>query len=357
MRVGLIADRLDKERTTGVGTYVRGLTAGLASCAPDLDVTLFALPCSRARKLAWATTGRPALAPPRRDLELLHVLVPIMPVPTAMPLVVTVHDLMPLKYPRYFTPRARWLYRRAMEQVRRQARMVIAVSEATRRDIVSILGIPPERIAVAHEGGPLDLARPSAEESAAVLRGLELAAGGYFLFLGELARRKNPLWLVDAFAHLASTRSDLRLVFVGSEGAGAREVHHRVDELGIGEHVRFCGHLPRPSVAALLSAAAGLVLPSEDEGFGIPAVEAMAAGTPLIVSDRGALPEVTAGAARVVAFGDVSALAAAMREVLDDGAAAESMRSHGRLRAAVFSWRLHAELVVEAYEEALAWAS
>lgn len=354
MRVGLITDRLDKERTTGVGTYVRGLTAGLRSCAPELEVTLFALPSSRLRKLAWATAGRPAVIAPRADLELLHVLVPVIPVPTAIPLVVTIHDLMPLKYPRYFSPRARWLYGRAMEQVRRQARRVIAVSESTKRDIVSILGLPAARIAVAHEGEPLDLAPATVEETAATLRDLELDAGCYFLFLGELARRKNPLWLVEAFARLTSGRDDLRLVFAGSEGIGAREVRARVQMLGIAHRVRFCGHLPRAEVGPLLSAAAGLVLPSEDEGFGIPAVEAMSAGAPLIVSDRGALPEVAGGAARVVAFGDVAALAGAMGELLDDPGLREQLRSRGRRRASCFSWQRHAELVVEAYAEALA---
>jgi glycosyltransferase involved in cell wall biosynthesis len=347
-----MADRLDRDRTTGVGTYVNGLTQGLESVDGGHDFVLFAPEGSPLRKAAWTLLGTPDVRPPREP-DLLHVLVPTMPVPTHLPLVVTIHDLMPLKYPSYFAPRARWLYGRAMRQFRRQAAHVIAVSEATAADVERLLSVPAERITVAHEGEPLDLASPAREAVEPALRAVGLRPGGYLMFLGELARRKNPLGLVEAFGRVAAEFPELRLAFVGSPGIGADDVRARVGELGLGDRVDFLGHVPRGLIASLFAGAAAVVLPSEDEGFGIPAVEAMTCGAPLIVSDRGALPEVVGDGGVVVPFGDVDALASAVRRAVQEPGERAQLAERGRRRAGAFSWRRAAEITVDVYHRTL----
>lgn len=348
-KVGLLADRLGRARTTGVGTYVKGLVQGFDNLASDHELVLFSQDGSSLRKLSWSVFGAPAIRPPRGDLDLLHVLVPTMPVPTALPLVVTVHDLMPMKHPHWFSPRARWLFGRAMRQFQRQAVHFIAVSEATGADVEAVLEIPRERITIIPEGEPLDLTAPDAAAIEPALQTVALHAHDYVLFLGELATRKNPLWLVESFAQVASRHPTLRLVFAGSPGIGAAAVRARVEALGLESRVAFLGHVPRDLVGPLLAGASAVVLPSEDEGFGIPAVEAMTCGAPLIVSDRGALPEVVGDGGEVVPFADVGALADALYRTATDAQARTDLAARGKRRARAFSWRRAAQQTIDVY--------
>jgi glycosyltransferase involved in cell wall biosynthesis len=140
-------------------------------------------------------------------------------------------------------------------------------------------------------------------------------------------------------------------VFAGSPRIGAGEVQELVHEHGLEDRVLFLGHIDRADVSALLVGAAAMALPSEDEGFGIPAVEAMACGTPVVVSDRGSLPEVVGDAALVAPYGDDEALAGALRTLAQDGEVRTRMSEAGRKRAAEFSWRRTAEVTLSVYQQ------
>jgi glycosyltransferase involved in cell wall biosynthesis len=219
---------------------------------------------------------------------------------------------------------------------------VIAVSEATKHDVVELLGFPADRVSVVHLGVPLHF-RPQPES--------QPDARPLVVFVGEIAARKNVRVLVEAFARAAVP--DAQLVLAGSPGLGSEDVDAAIERLGLSGSVRRLGHAPQQVVDTLVADADVLVLPSLDEGFGIPALEAMSAGTAVVVSDAGSLPEVVGDAGLVVPVGDVDALAGAIGRVLTDDDLRLALGARGRTRAATFSWTDAATKTIEVYEHAL----
>lgn len=373
-QIGLFADRLARNRGTGVGAYVEGLAAGFSDLPqgcfsfrllslPEREVPSPSryshLPISQLQlprqftRLAWALCGRPRIDADKGSFDLLHVLVPVGPVPTRLPLVVTIHDLMPLKFPHLFDRHSRFFFRLAMGQARREAAHIIAVSERTRQDIIEILDVAPERVTTVHLGAPTDIGTISDQERAEVLIRYGLAEVQYVLFVGELAARKNPIRLAEAFAQIATELPMTRLVYVGSPGIGYDDLRMKINKLKIDSRVELLGHVPRKDVLSLHAGATAFVLPSRYEGFGIPVIEAMLSDTPVIVSDAGALPEVVGNAGIVVPGADAAGLAAAIRRVLTDSQLRDSLVCHGRHRARTFSWDLASRRTVDVYQEVL----
>ena len=373
VRIGLYADRLTRTTTTGVGMYMAGLSSALAKQPRANDFMLFSvserlaippgtygampigyLPWPRpAVHVAWSLLGRPRVNQLGGKLDLLHVLVPGVPVPTDLPLVATVHDLTPIKFPRFFDPPTRWLVGRALRQIGRQARRIIAASERTRRDVCEILNVPQERVAVVHQGVPADVIQPSGSELGQALQRYSLTDVPYVLFVGEITHRKNLLGLLDAFSLVAGQQPTVRLVLVGSPGLGAELVRRRIRTLGLERRAIMLGHVQRKDVSALMAGAAVFVLPSIYEGFGIPVLEAMTCGAPVVVSDGGSLPEVVGDAGLVVPGADPPALAAAIRRVIEDEALREHLRGLGLVRVRAFSWKRAAAQTLAVYEDAL----
>lgn len=373
MRIGLFADRLGREATTGVGGYVAGLAAGLQRRAahdyvlvstPERDgvgaASYGGMPLAvldwprRPVQAAWTLTGRPRIAKVAgAPVELLHVLVPSTPVPSRAPLVVTIHDLAPLVVPDCFTRLDRRLLTRAVRHAARHAAAIVTVSEYTRREVIELLGIAPGRVTAVHHGPPGDVAPPLAGASA--LPPSPVADGRpYLLFVGELTPRKEPERLVAAFGAVAARHPDWRLVLTGSPGLASAAVARRIAALGLGDRVVVAGHLPRPAVLAALGGAGALVLPSRHEGFGLPTLEAMAAGTALVVSDAGALPEVVGDAAIVVPARDTDALAAALDRVMRDPSLRDELVDAGRQRLRFFSWERAAAETAAVHDRVLA---
>lgn len=371
-RVGLVADRLARQHETGVATYARALTAALARSGRDVDVELLALPEGGAvdaaryggvpisrlpwprfpTRLAWTAVRWPRVNAGRNPLDLLHDLVPITPVPTDLPLVVTIHDLMPIQTPELFSAKARVTFRRSMRHARRHADHIVTVSERTRRDVVELLGIPPERVTAIHLGAPP--ADPvDAQDASRRLAALGLEGVPYVMFLGEVRSRKNPVGLLEAFALVATEFPAVRLVFVGRPGLGYEALVARVAALGLAGRVDLLGHLPRPDVVALLSNATVFAMCSHSEGFGLPVVEAMSYGAPVLVTDTGSLPEVAGDAALVVPHGDPPMLAAGLARMLGDTEIRRRFAAAGRLRAAAFTWDETARRTVEVYAHVL----
>jgi glycosyltransferase involved in cell wall biosynthesis len=281
------------------------------------------------------------------------VLVPGVPVPTDLPLVATVHDLTPIMFPRFFDRQTGWLYGRTVRQIARQARRIIAVSEQTRQDLCTLLEVPAERVAVVHLGVPQDIRRPTPSQLGATLERYGLAEVPYVLFVGVLTDRKNPLGLVEAFSLVAARWPDARLVLVGSEGLGGEAVGRRIQALGLDRQARVLGHVARCDLPALLTGAAVFVLPSVYEGFGIPVLEAMACGAPVIVSDGGSLPELVGDAGLVVPRAEPDGLADSILEVLGDPPTRERLSRLALSRARQFSWERAAEQTLAVYEDAL----
>ena len=273
------------------------------------------------------------------------------------PYLVTVHDLIRWFDLRGLDPplinrpnrRDRLALRRDAAGVR-GAMALVAVSEATRRDLVEHLAIAPDRVHVVAEGIDHGRFRPVA--------GRDLGAP-YLLFVGSEHPRKDLITLLRAFALLKRERrfADLRLVKAGAAGKAeapfAAPVAAAVRELGLEREVDFLGHVPDDELPALYSGAACLAFPSRYEGFGLPPLEAMACGCPVVASDAGALPETTGGAALTVRCGDPAALADALRVVIGDRAARAELVARGLARAAAFTWERAARELGRVYDAVL----
>ena len=233
----------------------------------------------------------------------------------------------------------------------RAAAAVIAVSEATKRDLVTHLGAPPERVFVVYEGVDHRLFRPVERR---------LLDARYVLFVGSEHPRKNLVTLLRAFASLTRERAfrDLKLVKLGAaggpEGPFRDDTLRAVRELGLERDVVFTGPVDDEDLPVYYSGAECLVLPSLYEGFGLPPLEAMACGCPAIVSSAGSLPEIAGDAALAVDPRDADALAAAIRAVLTDDTLRADLRRRGRARAASFTWERAGAETMRVYDAVLA---
>jgi glycosyltransferase involved in cell wall biosynthesis len=228
----------------------------------------------------------------------------------------------------------RLLFKTQVPRSARRADRVLTGSEWTKADLVERYSLPADRIVVTPYG-----------VDAAYTPDGPRAEGHYALFVGAIQPRKGPVTAIDA---LALVNSDLRLLLVGPEKLGAAQVRERVERLGLGERVAWRGHVERDELAALYRGAAVLVFPSRYEGFGLPVVEAMACGTPVVATTAGAIPEVAGNAAVLVAPDDPAALAGGIERALADRA---RLVAAGLEQARRYSWAETARLTLEVYRE------
>lgn len=262
----------------------------------------------------------------------LHVL-PTMPPPAT---VVTVQDLS-FEHAGLMRRSDRVIFMALVPNSARRAARVLVGSEFTRRDVVDKYGIPEERIVVT----------PYAADPVFRPDGAVASGGPYVLFVGALEARKDPLTAVAALTQLDQ---GLRLVLVGPDRGLERDVRKLADRLGVAPRVELRGHVAKEELAALYRGAACLVFPSRYEGFGLPALEGMASGTPVVASSAGALPEVVGDAGVLVEPGDPEALAAGVERAL---AERETLVAAGLARAGLFTWEETARRTLAVYEELL----
>jgi glycosyltransferase involved in cell wall biosynthesis len=347
MRVGASPSRLRigidarKIADFGIGSYIRGLLAGLAMLEGNEEYVVFAP--EQARGTVPASFEHVAMdAPPyslrelvtigraanQARLDLFHAPHYVLPM-TSVPTIVTIHDLIHLRVP-HRNPLAP-IYARAMlsRAVRKSVR-ILTVTNAVKRDIVTTFRCDEARVTVTPNG--IDPVFTPDDEP-------QPRPGPYFLYAGNDKTHKNVEALVEAFALVRRERSGVQLVLAGAPFARFLNC----------EGVVRAGFVTRDELASLYRGAVALVMPSLEEGFGLPAAEAMACGTAVITSTNPALVEVTGDAAVHVDAHDAGALAAAMLRVATDDALRSALGSLGIERARSFTWRRCAELTRDAY--------
>ena len=277
-----------------------------------------------------------------------HLLMPLRDVPT----VLTVHDLIFHLFPEYHKPLNYWYLRWTMPLYVRRADALIAVSEATRQDLIRLYGVPPAKVRVIPEAAAPHF-RPAPAEDVARVRSRYRLPPRFLLTVGTIEPRKNLPRLFQALARLEGAKRP-PLVVAGSKGWLYEETFRTVERLGLEGQVAFLGHVPEEDLPALYTAADLFVLPSLYEGFGLPVLEAMACGTPVVCSHAASLREVAGDAARYVDPRDPEAMAEVLREAWEDPDLRAALRARGLARAASFSWRRTAEETLALYDALLA---
>ncbi len=264
--------------------------------------------------------------------------------------VITVHDLTFLFYPEFLTAESRRYYSDQIEWAVSSADHVLADSDATRRDLINVLSVPPEKVTTVHLAANPVYAASYSEEAIAQTVDEYGIGRGFVLFVGTLEPRKNLVTLLHAYHHLRQTTDiTVPLVLVGGKGWIYEEIFSTIDSLSLTGSVIHLSGVPDEKLAHLYRAAGVLAIPSHYEGFGLPALEAMHGGCPVIASTRGSLPEVVGQAAISLEPDDVDAWAGALARVLTDPVLAERMRAAGLAQAAHFTWEKTAAATLEIY--------
>ena len=263
--------------------------------------------------------------------------------------IITIHDLAFLLYPHFLTKDSARYYGQIDEAVRRTD-AIIAVSEATKDDIVRLLGVPESRVTVVYEAASSVFRPIDKQQAGSHVRERFGVRGDYAFFISTIEPRKNVPTLLKAFRKLLNDyRLDLQLVLAGEKGWLYDEVFQLVTDLDLVDHVVFAGRVSTSELVSLYNAAQVLVAPSIYEGFGLTPLEAMACGTPAIVSNVSSLPEVVGDAGLLVDPYDVEQLAVAMWRAVTDSELRKSLITKGLKRASFFSWDRAARETLELY--------
>ncbi len=366
MRVAIDARKL---HDFGIGTYTRNLLRHLARIDRESEYVLL---CQRADLDIAAQLGanfRTVLEPSpnyslreqvhvpwvlhRERPDVFHVPHYVLPPAARCPAVVTIHDCIHLMFPQYLPNRAAYLYAKtAMWFAARTSDRILTVSEASKRDITHFFGVPPEKIVVVYNAIDERFRAEPAEEDVARVRERYQLAHGFVLYVGNIKPHKNLVRLIEAFDLLRRRGFDeLKLLIIGDEISKLPALRRAVHSHKLHKHVRFLGYMPDETLAILYRLAALFVFPSLYEGFGLPPLEAMACGTPVVTSNVSSLPEVTGGAAVLVDPYEVESIVDGMQRVLTDPALAADLRAKGLARSREFSWSQSVARTREVYQE------
>ena len=355
----------------GIGRYTRGLVEGLRTVAAATEITLVLA--------ADAVTNPPGTLPalPMRRIPLstrqqailwhrLHVPLPadrfvgpvdiyhspdfVLPPLHRARGVMTVHDLSFLQVPDCADPGLRRYLERAVPHALRRATRILADSVNTKQDLVTLLGVDAARIDVVYPGVGPQYTPVTDEAQLQAVRDRFAITGPFILALGTLEPRKNYVNLIRAFAALhTSAQLPHRLVIAGGRGWLYQSIFDTVTQLGLQRQVQFLGYVDEADLPTLYSLADAFAFPSRYEGFGIPVIEAMACGTPVVTANNSSLPEAAGDAALLIDAGDVDGLAQAMQRVLTDDALRVTLRQRGFAQAARFTWTGAAQSLLAAY--------
>lgn len=363
MRVGLDLTAAPP-RLAGAGHYMVELVAALARRG-RVDLELFArrdhhavlarrAPAARIRggapgprplRLLWEQTRLPLSL---RGVDVLHAPHYTMPLLARVPVVVTFHDATFFTHPELHEPAKVRFFRAAMRLSARRAARVVAVSETTRREILLHTPVDPERILVVHEGVDHERFHPPTDGEVEAFRRKHRAERPWIAFLGTLEPRKNVTRLVEAFTRMAS---DFPLdLLLGGQTGWASDVLEEALRAAPPGRVRRLGYLLDDELRSFLGGAEAVCYPSIAEGFGLPVVEAMACGVPVVTAGISATAEVAGDAAVLVDPFDVRSIEGGLRRVLGDADLRARLVAAGKARAATFTWDAAAEGMEQIYE-------
>ncbi|MGC8826329.1 MAG: glycosyltransferase family 4 protein [Anaerolineae bacterium] len=361
-------------RSAGISSYMDNLLRHLPAADAGMDYEVFtherAWPAPagmRVRHTRWPTHHPLARIPWEQVVlpwrlyagrhDLLHALAFVSPLAWRGPTVVTVFDLSFLLFPERFRVYNR-LYLSVFTRLSAQrADRVIVISESTKRDAVRLLGLEARRVAVVYCGVDA-VYHPLSADAVEEYRRRRGLPERFVLFVGTLEPRKNITGLIEAYRLLAADwphgPAELPvLVIAGAKGWYYQDVYQAVQRAELMERVVFTGYVPADELPFLYNAATLFVYPSLYEGFGLPPLEAMACGTPVVASDRSSLPEVVGDAGVLVNPTEPAAIAQALRALLLDEEARRALAEKGRRRAAAFSWQRAAQETTAIYRQVL----
>jgi glycosyltransferase involved in cell wall biosynthesis len=369
LRIAIDARKL---RDYGIGTYIRNLLRHLSRIDSRTEYVLFCrgADCAAVEGLGenFRTVPEPArpysvseqLRIPmdlrREGIDLFHAPHYVLPPLTPCKSVVTIHDCIHLRFPQYLPNRLAYAYARSsLWFATHRSDRVLTVSEASKRDILRYFHVPEGKIDVIYNAIDERFGEPPAPEEIERVRDRYQLNAPYVLYAGNIKPHKNLERLIEAFHMLR--RGDLehvKMLIIGDEISKYATLRRAVHRYKLHKHVRFFGFVPDKTLAVFYRLARAFVFPSLYEGFGLPPLEAMASGTPVITSNISSLPEVVGNAALLIDPYDASAIADAMRRVLLDSDLREELRQRGLRRVAEFSWERSVRRVREIYEEVLA---
>ncbi|MFH1033862.1 MAG: glycosyltransferase family 1 protein [Pseudomonadota bacterium] len=374
MRVAIDVRTVTQARS-GVGNYVLNLLEALRQVAPEhefflvgqgrnLEILRQGLPAAPGHRAwlsheshpwgdLWEHLWLPRVLK-RNDVQVMHGPATLIPlIRDGYASVATIHDLVaflypetvPKKYALYMT----WLIKRVVKRAQR----IISVSQCTKDDLVRVLGVAPERIAVIHEAAQPGFKPIDDQAALDEVRRRYGISKPFFYHVGNVEPRKNLLGLLKAFLLLrGQLKGRAQLVISGQKGWLTGPLYWAMGRMSLGEDVIFTGYMPQEDLPLMMNAALGFVFPSLYEGFGLPALEAMSCGTPLITSNLSSLPEIVGEAALLVEPTDEEAIAQAMWRLFEDAELRQRLSALGIDQAARFSWQQAARQTMQVYLDA-----
>jgi glycosyltransferase involved in cell wall biosynthesis len=354
-------------RSAGIHTYLQHSLQHLPEADPALRFTLFAAhppaelpPSIEVWRPRW-NTDRPALrilweqlmlpmSARRAQADVLHATAFVAPIVQTRPTVVTIYDVSFALFPQYFRGLNQAYLRWGTRWSAQHAQRIIAISECARRDVHRLYSVPLNRITVAYPGVDETLRRADPVRLQEFRQSKNLP-DKFLLYLGTLEPRKNLAMLVRAFAQAKQECPDAVLVLAGGLGWLAEDVFAAIAECGVKDSVRLPGFVPAAEKALWYGAALAFVFPSRYEGFGMPPLEAMACGTPVIASHAASLPEVIGEAGLTLSPDDVGGWAAALKRVWHDAPYRAELADRGVRQAQRFTWQAAASQIAQTYRD------
>jgi glycosyltransferase involved in cell wall biosynthesis len=358
-------------RSAGIARYIFHLLRQLPQAAPDFVFDVFTtepLAPTYLQNVNIRTTRLPVHKPLWRILweqtlfawalrdnyALLHSLAYVSPLLNRTPSIVTLYDLSFYLYPEYFRPFHRLYLQIGTRATVRRARKILTISESSKQDVVRLLQVSPARVQVVTPGVEQDFFRTVTSAELETFRRAKKLPEHFVLFLGTREPRKNLPTLIRAFvAAKRAAKLPHYLILAGGRGWWDHEIERTIHQLGVTEQILFPGFVEQAELPLWYRAADAFVYPSQYEGFGMPALEALACGTPVIASNISSLPEAVGDAGLLVNPRAPDEIANALLAILTDATLRDELAARGPQHARQFSWARAAQLTAETYRQAL----